>query len=390
MCYPKAARYLARCGMLLALLCAVFVCRQQESNPYCDPKLVASRGDCFLYQAACRKPALFMLPIASGDTLLTAYNGKMKVAFNDSDYIVLGVNSKAVVSYNDSLDVVIMVLHGKIYANVSILPLKGSFKTRTRKVSASVKGTAFTVEVDEEETIVQVLEGKVNVTDKDSLCPIIVKQGERAVVNPGQYPCQIKRTTLQELKSLVDWVGKSFVRLRDIPDYRQDMSYAKMLARLDVLPAGMLKDPILREVNFQKDEEPLEIREEGRGSATERAGVRRIERPRAIQLRKRYLPEDSLRSPECIHAVIQQNLVSSVKLLYNQQLRRAGPFEGRILIRFTILPDGRAMNPTVVSSSTQRPDFDATVKSRICEIRFPPVKAVGEVSIVYPFDFKVD
>jgi TonB family protein len=88
--------------------------------------------------------------------------------------------------------------------------------------------------------------------------------------------------------------------------------------------------------------------------------------------------------------MINANLIGSLRQAYNLQLRRKFPFEGRVLIRFTIMPTGQVVNPAIVQTSTQRPDFDDMVRSRVCDLKFDPVKTLGEISIVYPFEFKAE
>lgn len=337
-------------------------------------------GDCFLINAGTTRSIRHGTGVASGDTLLTSYNGKLRLSFNDSDYVVMDRSSKAVIQAGDSLHVTVKLLHGKLYSNVVLLPKRGSFRTITPKIQTSVRGTAYTVEVDSEETAISVLEGTVSVTDNDSLCPIQVNQGERAVVNPGNFPCRIRSASIQELKALVQWVGKSFVNFRKILEYKNDLRFIAKLKELDLIPQEMT--PRLLSAAASLDT---------RDAAAPPPDVQptRIEKPRPRLLPKSDLSDESFRDPEHIRWLISEHR-NLIQALYNQELKKQGPFAGRVIIRFILRSNGRVTEPVVVSSTTGKPQFDSLLTLRIMQLKFKPVRTLGDISIVYPFDFAAD
>jgi TonB family protein len=339
--------------------------------------VASAEGDCFMLSGAGIKAVRTGMGVSSGDTLLCAFNGKMKIAFNDSDYIVMDNSTKAVILADDKFNVRVAILHGRVYTYVVILPKIGSFKTTTSQITTSVRGTSYTVEVGPEETAISVLEGTVNVMDNDSLCPIQVNRGERAVVNPGQFPCRIKTATLQELKDLVKWVGKSFVKFRKIMEYQSDVQYISKLTELDVIPKDFVPGTAPQKTNLAL---------KGEESARPAIEIKKIEKPKPVVLAKVNLPADSLRNPLHIRQLIGEQK-PILQQLYNQCLRREGPFRGRVIIRFIIQSSGHVTEPSVVSSSTGKAVFDSLLAVKVLQLKFEPVRSIGDISIVYPFDF---
>jgi len=334
-------------------------------------------GDCFLMNADKMKAIHQGLSIVSGDTLLTSYSGKMTISFNDSDYIVMDRNCKLSITTDDKLNVAVRIIHGKVYSNIVLLPRIGSYQTITPKVTTKVHGTAFTTEVDSLETAISVLEGTVAVTDRDSLCPIQVNRGERAIMNPGQFPCQVTTASLKELRDLVSWVGKSFIKFRKVIEYKNDLQYISKLKNLDMIPQELSREEEARASSL--------VRDLG-GKPSVRVETQEIKKPTLSELSKAALPDEVLRMPEHIRELIKVNRVPFQRL-YTQCMQKDGPFQGRVIVRFVIEPSGAVSEPSIVSSTTNNSVFDSLVVIRVLQLKFEPVKAPGNTSVVYPFEF---
>jgi len=320
--------------------------------------------------------------VSSGDTLLLSYNGKMTVTFNDSDYIVLAHDTKAAITADEKSNVTVTVFHGKVYTNVVLLPTIGSFRTLTPKLTTSIRGTAYSVEVDSGETTINVLEGVVSVMDNDSLCPIDVKRGECAVVNPGQVPCKIKGRSIQEFRELVQWVGLSLVRLRKINEYRNDLSF---MATLEAL--HLVDHPAPPVPSATQKAEVMAPKEGGKANVSVKTSLKT--RPNPVALSKMHIPEDALRDPTYVRQVIEKNMFS-FNQFYNQFLRKEKVFQGRVIVRFVIQPSGRVANPSIVTSTTGQAVFDSLLTIKILDLKFQPVKDKGDLAVVYPFYFTID
>jgi len=354
-------------------------CAPQKKSEFLQPQVKSMSGDCFtLNHGVLSRGSL----IASNDTLVTAYNGKLQITFNDSDYIIISENAKVILQYTPlPLAVTILILHGKVYSNAVVLPRMGQYRVITNKIETSVRGTAFSVSVDDtDRTVIDVLEGVVKVADYDSLCPITVQGGDHAVINPGKFPCRIRDIRLQELKELVSWVGKSLMKLRKLDELGSNLNLLPKLEACEILPpqvrvnAEALKAPPLKRSSRKiKGPEP-EFEE--------------MQKARLKELEFKKLREEPQRSPADIAKVIAINQVR-IHRLYNQFLKQKS-FSGRVLIRFAIKPDGSVADPSIASSSTDTPEFDGELVKTLLTVKFNPIPGSSEqITVVYPFDFKM-
>jgi TonB family protein len=95
---------------------------------------------------------------------------------------------------------------------------------------------------------------------------------------------------------------------------------------------------------------------------------------------------DANRSAARINSVIRQHL-SGIQNAYNSELKKNPNLGGgKIVVRFTISPDGSVTSASIVSSSMGAPGLESTIISRIYGWKFP-AGASGEVTVVYPFVF---
>lgn len=93
------------------------------------------------------------------------------------------------------------------------------------------------------------------------------------------------------------------------------------------------------------------------------------------------------RSQSAIQKVVSRQS-RRLKRLYEEWLKRDPSLNGRLTIRFVILPSGSVANISIVKTSTNNTDFDAMVVRYIARWRFPEVSGAGPVEVVYPFVFE--
>jgi|GEM_PF-1163654 len=95
---------------------------------------------------------------------------------------------------------------------------------------------------------------------------------------------------------------------------------------------------------------------------------------------------DANRSAARINSIIQQHL-AGIQNAYNSELKKNPNLGGgKIVVRFTISPDGSVTSASIVSSSMGAPGLESSIISRIYGWRFP-AGASGEVTVIYPFVF---
>jgi len=89
---------------------------------------------------------------------------------------------------------------------------------------------------------------------------------------------------------------------------------------------------------------------------------------------------------EIIQRIVRANL-SQLRLCYEREWRRQPTLAGRVVVRFTIGPDGRVLSSDVQSSTLGNADVETCVVKQVGRLAFPPPKDRGNVMVVYPFVF---
>lgn len=77
-----------------------------------------------------------------------------------------------------------------------------------------------------------------------------------------------------------------------------------------------------------------------------------------------------------------------LKRVYEDWLKRDPSLNGRLTVKFTILPSGAVSSVSIVKSTTNNADFDETILRYIKRWQFPEVENGSPVEVVYPFIFE--
>jgi TonB family protein len=75
-----------------------------------------------------------------------------------------------------------------------------------------------------------------------------------------------------------------------------------------------------------------------------------------------------------------------LRAIYTRYLKLYPGFSGKVVVKFTILPSGEAVNIQIVSSTTDRPDFDEEIKNNVETWKWEAVGS-GNVTPTIPFSF---
>lgn len=94
----------------------------------------------------------------------------------------------------------------------------------------------------------------------------------------------------------------------------------------------------------------------------------------------------SNRSVAAINRVVGREQ-TRLKKVYEHMLQRDPNLGGRLVIKFTIMPNGSVINVIVVESTTNNLSFDKRIVSYIKRWTFPPITGGGPVEVVFPFVF---
>jgi Ca-activated chloride channel homolog len=87
-----------------------------------------------------------------------------------------------------------------------------------------------------------------------------------------------------------------------------------------------------------------------------------------------------------IDRVVKQNL-PSIRYEYEKGLKTDPSIGGRVVIQFTIAPDGNVASATVKSTTLGDPQVEDGIARRFARMRFPAPKGGGQVVVSYPFVF---
>lgn len=95
------------------------------------------------------------------------------------------------------------------------------------------------------------------------------------------------------------------------------------------------------------------------------------------------------RSSEKIMEVVRANTPNRLKPLYNNFLRTNPGFEGKITVKFKILPDGNIETGEIVSATTNFPEFEKAVLNDILQWKFD-AGDYKNCTVTIPFTFADD
>ena len=78
---------------------------------------------------------------------------------------------------------------------------------------------------------------------------------------------------------------------------------------------------------------------------------------------------------------------SALYRIYNRELRKNPTLQGKMVLRLTILPDGKVSACIVDSSDMDAPELDKKIAARVKKFNFGKKDGVPAITILYPIDF---
>jgi TonB family protein len=93
------------------------------------------------------------------------------------------------------------------------------------------------------------------------------------------------------------------------------------------------------------------------------------------------------RSYDAINRAVNR-FKSRLVRVYETWLKKDPALAGKIVIKFTIMPDGSVSNGSVVNSTTGNGEFDQNILRYIARWSFPASPGSGPIEVVYPFIFE--
>jgi len=78
--------------------------------------------------------------------------------------------------------------------------------------------------------------------------------------------------------------------------------------------------------------------------------------------------------------------VPSLKNIYNKYLKLKPDFSGKVILKFTIAPNGKISSISIVSSTTGYAEFDDAIKDMVATWKWKVIKS-GNTTAMVPFNF---
>ncbi len=94
----------------------------------------------------------------------------------------------------------------------------------------------------------------------------------------------------------------------------------------------------------------------------------------------------SSRSQAAINRVVSRQ-ESRLKKVYEAMLKRDPNLSGKLVVKFTIMPDGSVTNASIIQSTTNNPTFNKRILSYIKRWKFAAITGGSPVEVVFPFVF---
>jgi len=142
------------------------------------------------------------MEILDNDTIISNDSSQAEIVYSDSSTLYIDENSKIVTSGTEKRSVYISI--GRVWAKIKKLVKGESFEVNSPLSVSGVMGTEFEVSYFGDESLVKVVDGKVNTKDKQTGKEVTLEKERMAKIRRNTQ-MEVKRFKLQELKKWHEW-----------------------------------------------------------------------------------------------------------------------------------------------------------------------------------------
>lgn len=164
------------------------------------------------------------IPLYEGDSIITGYDSRVEIVFDDATIIKLDSNSRLVIrdlKREKKNKTIIELIKGRLIGVVKKMLKKEEFVVKTKLAMAVIKGTEFIVETGEEDSV-GVYEGRVEVASYDKGGNI----RKKIILDKDKETKIVKYIGLEKPKKL----RKNFVKkYKEIKNIREKIKYIREL-----------------------------------------------------------------------------------------------------------------------------------------------------------------
>jgi hypothetical protein len=205
------------------------------------------------------------MEIMDNDTIISNDSSQAEIIYSDSSTLYIDENSKIATSGIEKRSVFISI--GRIWAKVKKLVKGESFEVKSPLSVSGVMGTEFEVSYMNDESLVKIIEGKVNTKDNQTGKAVMLEK-ERMVKIRRNMQMEVKIFKLQELKKWHEWkqdhLDFLIRKIEHALRKGRTMQAARLITQGEILAKRLkLTDEYKHKIDILK--EKYEIREEKQG-----------------------------------------------------------------------------------------------------------------------------
>jgi len=229
--------------LLFSLLFIIINARTLNNVDYSIAYINDYEGDCELKRKGKDIGEAILdiyVPLYEGDSVITGYDSRIEIVFDDATIIKLDPNSRLVIrnlKRDKGYKTIIELIKGRLMGVVKKLIEKEEFAVKTKLAMAAVKGTELIVETGEEDSV-GVYEGQVEVAsyDKDGNIKkkiILDKDKETRIVKylGPDRPRKLSKNFIKKYKEIKD-IREKIKYIRELREKGKTKEY-KLKKRLD-------------------------------------------------------------------------------------------------------------------------------------------------------------
>ena len=142
------------------------------------------------------------MEILDNDTIISNDSSQAEILYSDSSTLYIDENSKISTLGTENRSVFLSI--GRVWAKIKKLVKGESFEVKSPLSVSGVMGTEFEVSYSGEESLVKVVDGKVNTKDKQTGKEIILEKERMAKIRRNMQ-MEVIEFKLQELKKWHEW-----------------------------------------------------------------------------------------------------------------------------------------------------------------------------------------
>jgi ferric-dicitrate binding protein FerR (iron transport regulator) len=312
----------------------------------------------------------------ASDRLVTQTGSRLAAQWGDNSGFMLGERTELALSRLSKKAQRLGLERGQVHVRVRG---PADLQVETPSHVVSVRGTWFVVAADGARTVVEVLEGAVEVTDRDGTTATLLHAPARGVFGPG-------RSTTGPLTAR----ESAALRLR---------SELNLLTWPSLQPTGLLSistDPIglVAVDGVELGQTPLFVRRPAGRHYVEitRAGFEPVRRwmvvgPETGALRTSLVssaPSGDGNEPVAIEEMVRQR-GRQIRACYERSLKRDPSLSGTVALQLRVGASGRVVQTAVESSTLDAPEVASCLEREARTWRFSEGK---NATVVYPFVFR--